>query len=68
MIVRWRPLSCPSQQALQLVVVLTIVLCVCLNVQLENAKRIASGDLFPTSWVEFDERAKELEQRTNKQQ
>ncbi len=35
--------------------------------QLENAKRIASGDLFPTSWVEFDQRAKELEERTNRQ-
>ena len=39
---------------------------VCVS-QLENAKRIASGDLFPTSWVEFDQRAKELEERTNRQ-
>jgi UDP-glucose:glycoprotein glucosyltransferase len=31
--------------------------------KLENAKRIASGDLFPTSWVEFDERVKGLEER-----
>jgi len=29
--------------------------------------RIASGDLFPTSWVEFDQRAKDLEARTNEQ-
>ena len=38
---------------------------VCL--QLEAAMRIASGDLFPTSWVEFDQRAKDLEARTNEQ-
>lgn len=39
-----------------------------LSAQLEAAMRIASGELFQTSWVEFDERAKQLELRTNKAQ
>jgi len=33
--------------------------------KLEAAKRIASGDLFPTSWVEFDERVTALEAKHN---
>ena len=45
----------------------SIDVCVCACVQLEAAMRIASGELFPTSWVEFDQRAKDLESRTNAQ-